>query len=171
MTDTQAARRSTDLPGATLGVLIIVVLIALTIWILRPFLGALVWALMIVVATWPVMRRLQAWLWGIDGYVHWLTVSPGEDPWFRFDGGGTALAYSGERFGAAGPIPSIRLKIQRNAVQDLTLLDSFKTRRPVAELRAEAARRFNGSRPEEWWNPRPPMADRSSLRRSSGWCR
>jgi len=64
MTDTQAARRSTDLPGATLGVLIIVVLIALTIWILRPFLGALVWALMIVVATWPVMRRLQAWLWG-----------------------------------------------------------------------------------------------------------
>ena len=40
-------------------------LIALTIWILRPFLGAMVWALMIVVATWPVMRRLQAWLWGI----------------------------------------------------------------------------------------------------------
>ena len=54
----------TDLPRATLGVLIIVVLIALTIWILRPFLGAIVWALMIVVATWPVMRQLQAWLWG-----------------------------------------------------------------------------------------------------------
>jgi len=36
----------------------------LTIWILRPFLGAMVWALMIVVATWPVMRRLQGWLWG-----------------------------------------------------------------------------------------------------------
>ena len=54
----------TDLPRATLGVLIIGVLIALTIWILRPFLGAIVWALMIVVATWPVMRHLQAWLWG-----------------------------------------------------------------------------------------------------------
>ena len=65
---------------------------------------------------------LQAWLWGIDGYVHWLTVSAGADPWFRFDGGGTALAYSGERFGIEGPIPSIRLKIQRNAVQDLALL-------------------------------------------------
>ena len=52
MTETPAARRSTDLPGATLGVLIIVALIALTIWIVRPFLGAIVWALMIVVATW-----------------------------------------------------------------------------------------------------------------------
>jgi len=64
MTETPAARRSTDLPGATLGVLIIVALIALTIWIVRPFLGAIVWALMIVVATWPVMRQLQGWLWG-----------------------------------------------------------------------------------------------------------
>ena len=38
---------SADLPRATLGVLIIVVLIALTIWILRPFLGAVIWASMI----------------------------------------------------------------------------------------------------------------------------
>jgi hypothetical protein len=108
---------------------------------------------------------LQAWLWGIDGYVHWLTVDAGADPWFHFDGGGTALVYSGERFGIEQPIPSIRLKIQRNAVQDLALLDSFKTRQPVAELRAEAARRFNGSRPQDWWNPRPPLADRPPL----GW--
>jgi hypothetical protein len=105
---------------------------------------------------------LQAWLWGIDGYVHWLAVSPGADPWFKFDGGGTALVYSGERFGIAGPIPGIRLKIQRNAVQDLALLDSFKSRHPIAQLRAEAARRFNGSRPKDWWNPRPAMADKPS---------
>jgi len=64
MTDLQATPPTADIPRATLGVLIIVVLIALTIWILRPFLGAIVWAVMIVVATWPVMRRLQAWLWG-----------------------------------------------------------------------------------------------------------
>ena len=103
---------------------------------------------------------LQAWLWGIDGYVHWLTVSAGPDPWFHFDGGGTALVYSGERFGIEEPIPGIRLKIQRNAVQDLALLESFKDRRPMAELRTEAARRFNGSRPQDWWNPKPPVADR-----------
>jgi predicted PurR-regulated permease PerM len=63
MIDTPTAP-TTDLARATLGVLIMVVLIALTIWILRPFLGAMVWALMIVVATWPVMRRVQTWLWG-----------------------------------------------------------------------------------------------------------
>ena len=47
MTGTQAGLPPTDLPRATLGVLIIVTLIALTIWILRPFLGAIIWASMI----------------------------------------------------------------------------------------------------------------------------
>ena len=61
---TQGAVPPTDLPRTTLGVLLIIVLIGLTIWILRPFLAAIVWALMIVVATWPVMRKLQTWLWG-----------------------------------------------------------------------------------------------------------
>jgi predicted PurR-regulated permease PerM len=63
MTQAQSTRPAADLPRTTLGVLIIVALIALTIWILRPFLGATIWAAMIVVATWPVMQRLQAWLW------------------------------------------------------------------------------------------------------------
>ena len=110
---------------------------------------------------------LQAWLWGIDGYVHWLTVSPGADPWFHFDGGGTTLVYSGERFGVAEPIPSIRLKIQRNALQDLALLNAIKDR-PPAELREEAARRFNGSRPQDWWNPRPAFASRPPYEWSNG---
>jgi predicted PurR-regulated permease PerM len=64
MTDPRGTLPPTDVARATIGVLIIVVLIALTIWILRPFLGAIIWASMIVVATWPVMRGLQAWLWG-----------------------------------------------------------------------------------------------------------
>ena len=57
-------RSGQDLPRATLGVLFIVTLIALTVWILRPFLGAIVWASMIVVATWPMMRWMEARLWG-----------------------------------------------------------------------------------------------------------
>ena len=64
MTGTPATLPGPDLPRATLGVLFIVALIASTVWILRPFLAAIIWASMIVVATWPVMRRLQAWLWG-----------------------------------------------------------------------------------------------------------
>jgi predicted PurR-regulated permease PerM len=53
-----------DIVRLTLAVLFIAVLIAGSFWILRPFLLALIWATMIVVATWPIMLRLQAWLGG-----------------------------------------------------------------------------------------------------------
>lgn len=52
-----------DLARNTIGVLIIVTLIALTIWVLQPFLASTIWAAMIVIATWPVMTRVQQWLW------------------------------------------------------------------------------------------------------------
>jgi hypothetical protein len=104
-------------------------------------------------------RSLRAWLWGVNGYVHWQTVAPGRDPWFHSDGGGTALVYSGERFGLIEPIPSIRLKIQRNCLQDIAVLDSFKTQQPLDSLRSEAAHRFNHSVLDDWWNPRPRLAD------------
>ena len=99
------------------------------------------------------------WMWGATGYVRWLTVSPGEDPWFRFEGGDTVLAYPGERFGVTGPIASARLKVQRNAVQDLTLLESLGMGKEKDALRTEASRRFNGARLEEWWPPRPAIAE------------
>jgi predicted PurR-regulated permease PerM len=47
-----------------LGVLCLAVLIGASVWVLRPFLPALVWATMLVVATWPLMRRVQATLGG-----------------------------------------------------------------------------------------------------------
>ena len=52
-----------DLTRTTLGVLLIAGLIAASFWILRPFLPAAIWATMIVVFTWPIMIRLQGWLW------------------------------------------------------------------------------------------------------------
>ena len=52
-----------DITRNVLGVLFIVALIGSSVWILRPFLGALVWAATIVVATWPLMTALQDWLW------------------------------------------------------------------------------------------------------------
>jgi predicted PurR-regulated permease PerM len=39
-------------------------LIAASFWVLRPFLPAAVWAVMIVVATWPEMRWVERRLWG-----------------------------------------------------------------------------------------------------------
>jgi predicted PurR-regulated permease PerM len=56
-----------DLTQTTLAVLCIGILIAACFWIMRPFLLPLVWAAMIVIATWPLMLGLQARLWGRRG--------------------------------------------------------------------------------------------------------
>jgi predicted PurR-regulated permease PerM len=53
-----------DTARGVLAVLFIVALIGSSLWILRPFLAAMVWAATIVVATWPLMISLQVWLWG-----------------------------------------------------------------------------------------------------------
>ena len=58
------AEPRTDLARSTLGVLFIAGLILAAFWILRPFIGPAVWATTIVVATWPLLRRLQARLGG-----------------------------------------------------------------------------------------------------------
>ena len=102
---------------------------------------------------------LRAWLWGVNGFVHWQAIGPGRDPWFHSDGGRLVLAYSGDHFGLTEPIPSIRLKIQRNCLQDIAVLDSFKDQTPIDSLRSEAARRFNHSVVDDWWDPRPALAD------------
>lgn len=48
-----------DLARNTLAILCILGLIGLSLWVLRPFLAATVWATMIVVATWPVFKSLE----------------------------------------------------------------------------------------------------------------
>lgn len=53
-----------DLTQTTLAVLFIGILIAASFWIVLPFLSALIWATMVVVATWPVMLQVQARLGG-----------------------------------------------------------------------------------------------------------
>jgi len=52
-----------DLARITLAVLFIAALIGASLWVLRPFLPAVIWAAMLVVATWPIMRRMEALLW------------------------------------------------------------------------------------------------------------
>lgn len=48
-----------DLTRTTLAILCILLMIVGSLWVLRPFLGALVWATMIVVATWPLLKGLE----------------------------------------------------------------------------------------------------------------
>ena len=55
---------SADLARTTFGVLVIGLLLGTSLWVLRPFLGPAIWAVMVVVATWPLMLRVQRVLWG-----------------------------------------------------------------------------------------------------------
>ena len=101
---------------------------------------------------------LRAWRWNVDGYCRWLTTDPGQDPWFDFDGGGTGIVYSGERFGIEKPIPSIRLKLERNIIQDIAILKIGEAK--VADAVARGVLppdSISQSAAEEWWNPTPEL--------------
>jgi hypothetical protein len=98
----------------------------------------------------------QTWARGLHGYCAWLTTSPGPDPWFDCQGATTGSIYPGERFGISGPIPSIRLKVQRNGTQDIDLLDqAARETGDVASLRQELERLI----PIPLWTE-PPRAAR-----------
>ncbi len=53
-----------EITRTTLAVLSIGGLIAATFWIMLPFMVAIVWATMVVVATWPLLLLLQRAMWG-----------------------------------------------------------------------------------------------------------
>jgi predicted PurR-regulated permease PerM len=48
-----------DLARTTLAVTVIGVLLAASLWVLAPFVAALVWAATIVIATWPLLLRVE----------------------------------------------------------------------------------------------------------------
>ena len=62
MTETRS-----ELARITLSVIFIGGLIGGALWVLQPFIGALIWATMIAIATWPVMLKLQSLLGGRRG--------------------------------------------------------------------------------------------------------
>ena len=53
-----------ELPRTTIAVVTILFLLIASLFIVQPLLGAVIWATMIVVATWPVLISLQRRLWG-----------------------------------------------------------------------------------------------------------
>jgi len=48
-----------DLTRTVLAVACIAGLVGISFWVLRPFLGAAIWAAMLVVTTWPLLGRLE----------------------------------------------------------------------------------------------------------------
>ena len=61
------SNRSNEIVRSTLAVLFIGLLIISCLWILRPFLFPLAWATTIVIATWPVMLKVQRQCWNSRG--------------------------------------------------------------------------------------------------------
>jgi len=106
-------------------------------------------------------HMLMAWARGIHGHCEWLTTSPGPDPWFACDGAATGMLYPGDRFGIAGPIPSARLKIQRNGIQDLTLLSARAAPGDAAARRESLARMVGLA----LWEDPPPVVRNSNPER------
>ncbi len=51
---------SSDITHTTLAVLSIGALIVASFWVLRPFLFSIIWAGLIVIATWPLLVKLEA---------------------------------------------------------------------------------------------------------------
>jgi len=116
------------------------------------------------VSTEITLNPLRSWINRVDGFVRWQTVDPGPDPWFHLNGGDLTLVYSGERFNIPGPVPSIRLKFQRNCLQDLALLNALCTRDSRKRLEEEVVRRFNHTQVADWSNanaklPAKPILD------------
>jgi len=62
---------SRDLARILLSVISIGLLIAGSLWVLQPFLGAMIWAAMVVVSTWPIMLAVERHLGGR----RWLAVT------------------------------------------------------------------------------------------------
>jgi hypothetical protein len=93
--------------------------------------------------------RVPTWLnrrYGITGLLYWTTVQwasdPGRNVWdnpaFRgsYNGGGQ-LIYPGEEAGINGPLPTIRLKVLRDAMEDyeyFAILEKNGKEKMVAEI-------------------------------------
>jgi hypothetical protein len=112
------------------------------------------------VSTSIAVDPLRTWIFGVDGFVRWLAVDPGPNPFQSLSDGGTeTLVYSGERFGLEEPIPSIRLKLQRNAIQDLDLLEEEAKQGNRESIKAQVVRLFDNTELAQWrHSPSPPPA-------------
>lgn len=53
-----------DIPQMLFSLMFILLLMIACFWIVQPFILGFAWASMVVIATWPLMIRLQKWFWG-----------------------------------------------------------------------------------------------------------
>ncbi|BAK11139.1 UPF0118 inner membrane permease protein YdiK [Pantoea ananatis AJ13355] len=60
----KSLERQIDLPQMLFTLIFILLLIAACLWVVQPFILGFAWASMVVIATWPLMLKIQRLLWG-----------------------------------------------------------------------------------------------------------
>ncbi len=100
-----------------------------------------------------VTMPARAYLVGFDGYCRWLVTSNGGDPWNHSTGGGELLYYPGGARGVHGPLPCIRLQLERNALQDVALLKSVEAQAGGHEAFATKLLALAKLTPDCFWAP------------------
>jgi hypothetical protein len=108
---------------------------------------------------------LVMWMRGLDGFMpSWMTMGGwGQgDLWHEVPGkGGNTFAYPGAELGSEQTCPSLRLKVMRNALQTVDLLESAAKRsRGGAGAVRDKASRLLGFKPKDWWEPRPAYVEK-----------
>ena len=98
-----------------------------------------------------IQNAYKTWIRDFTGNCNWLTTDCGREPWTNNDGAQTGLMYPGEKFGIFGPIASSRLKVQRNAMQDINLLEIVAQSRGKDKVKADLIPTI----PIELWDSKP----------------
>lgn len=57
-------RQPRDIAQVLLSVLFLAIMIVACLWIVQPFILGFAWAGTVVIATWPILIRIQKLLWG-----------------------------------------------------------------------------------------------------------
>lgn len=102
---------------------------------------------------------------GVDGFVYWENTLWGDNWHETPDSEGSAtLFYPGDRlFGLPGPIPSIRLKALRDAMQVADCMEQWIQKQPEGGRSRNKMRQLIGSaldiEAEEWWPGKPDFLD------------
>jgi predicted PurR-regulated permease PerM len=64
---TAVPRQDFDLTRSVMTIVALTALVGGSLWVLSPFIPSLIWAVTIVVTTWPLMIRVEKMLWGRRG--------------------------------------------------------------------------------------------------------
>ncbi|WP_135550223.1 glycoside hydrolase domain-containing protein [Paenibacillus cymbidii] len=111
-----------------------------------------------------VISPLTAVVQGVDGFCFWENTLWGDKwPITPDSDGRAALFYPGdELFGIRGPIPSIRLKTMRGAMQVADCMEQWIRRQPEGgrERIAGIIARALDIKPGSWWSDKPHFLDR-----------